>query len=53
MEHVNRSNEEIISLCGVSLVFLSPTIYGIIRDICTPQLETNPPPPRPTGQLSK
>ena len=45
MEHVNRSDEEIIALCGVNLVFLSPTIYGVIRDIRTPQPETNPPPP--------
>ena len=53
MEHVNRSDEEIIALCGVNLMFLSPTIYGIIRDICIPQLETNPPLQRPTGQSSK
>ena len=53
MEHVNRSDEEIIALCGVNLVFLSPTVCGIIRDIRTPQPETNPPPPWPTGQSSK
>ena len=53
MEHINRSDEEIIALCGVNLVFLGPTIYGIIRDIRTPQLETNLLPPRPIGQSSK
>ena len=45
MEHVNRSDEEIIALCGVNLVFLRPTIYGIICDIRTPQPDTNPLPP--------
>ena len=53
MEHVNRSDEEIIAFCGVNLVFLSPTIYGIIRDIRTLQPETKPPPPQPTAQSSK
>ena len=42
MDHVNRSDEEIIALCGVNLVFLGPTIYGIIRDIPTPQPESIP-----------
>ena len=42
MDHVNRSDEEIIALCGVNLVFLGPTIYGIIHDIRTLQLESNP-----------
>ena len=41
-DHVNRSDEEIITLCGVNLVFLGPTIYGIIHDIRTPQPESNP-----------
>ena len=40
MDHVNRSDEEIIALCGVNLVFFGPTIYGIIRDIRTPQPES-------------
>ena len=52
MEHVNRSDKEIIALCGVNLVFLRPTIYSIIRDLHTPQ-STNPLPPRPIGQSSK
>ena len=53
MDHVSRSDEEIIALCGVNLVFLGPTIYGIICDIRTPQPESNPIPLQPTGQSSK
>ena len=53
MEHVNRSDKEIIALCGVNLVFLGPTIYGIICDIRTPQPKSNLPPPWPIGQSSK
>ena len=32
-DHAHRSDEEIISLCGVNLLFLDKTIYGIIRKI--------------------
>ena len=42
MDHVNRSDEEIIALCGINLVFLGHTIHGIIRDIRTPQPDSNP-----------
>ena len=35
-DHVLCSDEEIISLCGVNLVFLDYTTYGIIRDIRAP-----------------
>ena len=41
-KHVKRSDEEIIAHCGVNLVFLGPTTYGIIRDICIPQLQSKP-----------
>ena len=37
--HVHHSNEEILSLCSVNLVFLNETTYGIIRKIRVP----NPP----------
>ena len=55
MNHVNRSDEEIISISGVNLVYLGPTTYGIIRDIHTPQLqpEQNPTLSRPSGQTLK
>ena len=32
-EHVLCSNKEIISLCGVNLVYLDNTTYGIIKNI--------------------
>ena len=35
-DHVLHSEEEIISLCGVNLVFLDYTTYGIIKDIHAP-----------------
>ena len=35
-EHVTRTDEEIIQLCGVSLVFIGPTEYGILRSIRRP-----------------
>ena len=33
MNHVNRSDDEILSLSGINLVYLGTTTYGIIRDI--------------------
>ena len=41
-DHVLRSDKEIIAHCGVNLVFLGPTTYGIIRDIHTPQPQAKP-----------
>ena len=35
-DHVSRSDQEIYSLCGVKLVFLDETTYGIIRNIWVP-----------------
>ena len=35
-EHVTRTDEEIIQLCGVNLVFIGPTEYGILRSIRRP-----------------
>ena len=55
MNHVNRTDDEIISLSGINLVYLGATTYGIIRDICTPHLqpELNPTPPKTPGQTLK
>ena len=55
MNHVNRSDDEIISLSGVNLVYLGATTYGIICDICTPQPqpELNPTLPKSSGQTLK
>ena len=35
-EHLHRTDDEIFKLCGVTLLFLSPTVYGIIKKIRTP-----------------
>ena len=35
-DHVTRSDEEILSLCSVNLLFLDETTYGIIRKIRAP-----------------
>ena len=32
-EHIARTYDKIIQLCGVNLVFISPTEYGILRNI--------------------
>ena len=40
-EHIHRTDEEIFSLCGINLVFLGETTYGIIRKIRAPEV---PPP---------
>ena len=55
MNHVNRPDDEIISLCGINLVYLGATTYGIIRDIRTPhpQQQPNPTPPKTLGHSSK
>ena len=39
-DHVLRSDEEIISLCGVNLLFLDETTYGILRKIRVPNPTT-------------
>ena len=55
MNHVNRTDDKIISLSGIDLVYLDATTYGIIRDIRTPhpQPELNPTLPKTPGQTSK
>ena len=35
-EHITRTDDEIIQLCGVNLVFIGPTEYGILRSIRRP-----------------
>ena len=44
MNHINVPDEEIIAKCGVNLVFLGPTKYGIIKDIRTPHPQPAKPP---------
>ena len=39
-DHIHRSDGEIISLCGVNLLFLDETTYGIIRKIRAPNPTT-------------
>ena len=34
--HIDQTDEEILQLCGVSLVFTGPCEYGILRDIRRP-----------------
>ena len=37
MNHITRTDEEIFKLSSVNLVYLGPTVYGIIREIRAPQ----------------
>ena len=32
-DHITRTDDEIIQLCSVNLVFIGPTEYGILRNI--------------------
>ena len=41
-DHINCTDEKIIQLCGVNLVFLGPIHYGILRDIRWPSKNTVP-----------
>ena len=40
-EHIQCSDEEIMSLCGINLVFLDHTTYGIIKNIRVPNPRTD------------
>ena len=55
MNHVNRPDDEIISLSGINLMYLGATTYGIICDIRTPhpQQQPNQTPLRTPGHSSK
>ena len=39
-DHITRTDEEIIQLCDVNLVFLGPTNYDTLCDICRPSKNT-------------
>ena len=53
MNHVNRTDDEIISLSGINLIYLGTTTYSIICDIHTPHPQPNPTLPKMPGQTSK
>ena len=53
MNHISRTDEEIFKLSGVNLVYLGPTVYGIIREIHTPQPGTVVLKPGPSTNSSK
>ena len=53
MNHISRTDEEIYKLSGINLVYLGPTVYGIIRDIGAPQPDPIVIKPRPTSNLPK
>ena len=53
MNHITRTDEEIYKLSGVNLVYLGPTVYGIIRDIRAPQTDVIVIAPKSTGTSSK
>ena len=53
MNHMNRPDDEIISLSGINLVYLGATTYSIVRDIQTPHPQPNPTPPKMPGYTSK
>ena len=53
MNHISRTDEEIFKLSDVNLVYLGPTVYGIIREICTPQPGTVVLKPGPSTNSSK
>ena len=41
-EHIHHTDDEIFLLCGVNLVYLGETTYGIIRKIRAPQNPAQP-----------
>ena len=53
MNHMSRTDKEIYKLSGVNLVYLGPTVYGIIRDIRAPQADAIVIAPKTTGSSSK
>ena len=53
MNHVNRTDDEIISLSGINLIYFGATTYGIIHDIRTPHPQPNPTLPKMPGQTLK
>ena len=53
MNHISRTDEEIFKLSGVNLVYLGPTVYGIIHEIRAPQPGTVVLKPGPSTNSSK
>ena len=53
MNHISRTDEEIFKLSGINLVYLGPTVYGIIRDIHALQPDPIVIKPRPSTNSSK
>ena len=53
MNHISRTDEEIFKLSSVNLVYLGPTVYGIIREIRAPQPGTVVLKPGPPTNSSK
>ena len=53
MNHMTQSDDEIYWLSGVNLIYLDETTYGIIREICAPQLDATKLTPKPRGRTSK
>ena len=53
MNHISRTDEEIFKLSSVNLVYLSLTVYGIIREIHAPQPGSVVLKPAPSTNLSK
>ena len=52
-DHVLQSDEEILGLCGINLVFLDYTTYGIIRNIRAPNPTDTKKTPAPTPAHKK
>ena len=52
-DHVLQSDEEILGLCSVNLVFLGYTTYGIIKNIRTPNPNDTKKTPAPTPAHKK
>ena len=52
-DHVLRSDEEILGLCGINLVFLGYTTYGIIKNIRAPNPTDTKKTPAPTPAHKK
>ena len=51
-DHITRSDEEIIELCGVNLVYLGPVRYGVLRKIRRPAAQSIPKSANPAKVLT-
>ena len=50
--HITRSDDEIIELCGVNLVYLGPARYGVLRNIRRPAAQSKPKSDTPSKRLN-